>query len=197
MQTLPLFPLNAVLFPGARLPLTIFEPRYLDLVRDCLKCQSGFGMIWIREGREVVTPGQDSMPRLAQVGTLARIVDWDAADGGRLAITIEGDTKFRLLASRQEPNFLVVGDVEWLPAEEPLPMAPSSGELADLLEQLLEHPVLQRLGVEPRRDDAGILGQQLAQYLPIDEADKFDLLSEADPVQRMDQLLQLLEQLSQ
>lgn len=196
METLPLFPLGSVLFPGARVPLTVFEPRYVDLVRDCLREQRGFGAIWIRAGSEVVHPHEDPMPRLAQVGTLAEIVDWDAAVGGRLAVTIQGVSKFRLLATSQRPDFLVIGDIEWLPSEEPLPLLDSGSELATLLEQLLEHPALASLGVVPNRDDAGVLAQQLAQYLPIDEAGKFDLLAEADPVVRLDCLLQLLERLS-
>lgn len=196
MESLPLFPLGSVLFPKARLPLTVFEPRYLDLVGECLKKQRPFGVIWIREGNEVIRPGEDPMPRLAQVGCAAHIVDWDAAEGGRLAITIEGGAKFRLLTTRQQADYLVLGEVEWLPDEERLPLEQDSRELAGLLEQLLEHPSLQRLQVTPATD-AGELGQQLAQYLPIDEADKFDLLAESDPVARLDRLLELLEQLSQ
>lgn len=196
MQTLPLFPLGSVLFPGARLPLTVFEPRYVDLIRDCLKQQRGFGIVWIREGSEVIHPQENPMPRLAQIGTLAEIVDWDAASGGRLAVTVEGRGKFRLLATRQRPDYLVIGDVEWLTDEEPLPLLDSRSELAALLDQLLHHPALRSLGVVPNRTDAGMLAQQLAQYLPIDEAGKFELLAEADPVRRLDGLLQLLERLS-
>ena len=64
---IPVFPLSSVLFPTGRLPLQIFEQRYLDLVRDCLKQDTGFGMVWITEGEEVAQPGTD-LPALGQTG---------------------------------------------------------------------------------------------------------------------------------
>src|SRR5687767_11709920 len=108
---LPLFPLGTVLFPQGRLPLRVFEPRYVDLVRDCLRHTKPFGVVWIREGSEVVGP-TDTMPKLAQIGSLAQIVDWDALPDGRLGMTIEGGGKFRLLSTEQKPNYLIVAEVE-------------------------------------------------------------------------------------
>ena len=196
MNRLPLFPLGAVLFPGGRMSLQVFEPRYLDLVRASLKRDEPFGIVWIREGREVVAPGNDPMPRLAQIGTFARIVNWDALPNNRLGITVEGGGKFRLLSSEQRADYLVVAEVEPLPAEQPLPMPERGRELVELLEQLLAHPAIERLGLEAESADAGRLANQLAQLLPIAEAGKFELLAEADPLLRLDRLLLILEQLS-
>lgn len=192
---LPLFPLGAVLFPGARMPLRVFEPRYLDLVRDSLKQDAPFGIIRIREGNEVVQPGADSMPRLAQIGTFARIVDWDATANGLLSIIVEGEGKFRLLGTEQQSNYLVVADVEPLPAETFLPLPERAQDLLPLMQQLLAHPAIACLQMQPQMDDGGLLANQLAQLLPISEVEKFTLLAESDPLQRLDQLLLKLAEL--
>jgi len=191
---LPLFPLGTVLFPNGRLPLRVFEPRYVDLVRDCLKRDRPFGVVWIREGSEVAAPTQ-AMPRLAQLGTCARIVDWDALDDGQLGLTIEGKEKFRLLSTEQRPNFLIVASVEVLPSEPELPLPERARDMIPLLEQLMRHPLIARLQLQPELEDGGRLANQLAQLLPIPETDKFTLLAEADPLLRLDRLLQQLEQL--
>jgi len=196
MVELPLFPLRAVLFPYGRMPLRIFEPRYVDLVRDCLKNDSEFGVVWIREGGEVVVDSEHAMPKLAQIGCTARIVDWDALANGRLGITIEGGAKFRVLATQQRPNYLVVADVEMLPAEETLAVPAHASDMIELLRQLAEHPLVARLKLEPQNDDAGRLANQIAQLLPIPEDSKFALLAESDPERRLDQLLLILEQLA-
>ncbi len=196
MTELPLFPLRAVLFPHGRMPLRIFEPRYVDLVRDCLKQEREFGVVWIREGDEVVVDSDHAMPRLAQIGCTARIVDWDALPNGRLGITIEGGSKFRVLATQQRPNYLVVADIETLPEEEPIAVPAHAHDMIELLRQLMEHPLVARLNLDPQDDDAGQLTNQLAQLLPIPEASKFALLAESDPQQRLDSLLHILDQVS-
>ena len=115
METIALFPLSSVLMPGARLPLQIFEPRYLDLVSDCMKQDKGFGVILLRAGSELLSKDSErSDARLAALGTYARIVDWDRLPDGKLGITIEGEKKFRLLSSSVEANLLHRGEVEWL-----------------------------------------------------------------------------------
>jgi uncharacterized protein len=196
MNELPLFPLRAVLFPHGRMPLRIFEPRYVDLVRDCLKQGSEFGVVWIREGDEVVADMDNAMPKLAPIGCTARIVDWDALPNGRLGITIEGGTKFRVLTTQQRANYLVVADIEMLPQDEALAVPERANDLAELLRQLIAHPLVARLKLEPQTDDAGRLANQIAQLLPIPEATKFSFLAEADSLRRLDRLLLILEQLS-
>lgn len=192
---LSLFPLGSVLFPHGRMPLRVFEPRYVDLVRNCLRNASPFGVVWIREGSEVVR-GEQTMPRLAQIGSFAHIVDWDALADGRLGLTIEGGAKFRLLSTEQQADFLVVAEVEPLPEEPPLALPERARDLVPLLQQLMEHPAIVRLQLQADAGDGGRVANQLAQLLPIPEADKFALLVETDPLLRLDRLLALLEQLS-
>lgn len=132
-RNFPLFPLSTVLFPDTRLPLQIFEPRYIDLVRDCMRTDQGFGLVAIREGREA---GAAATPW--HVGTLARIVDWDQGANGLLNILVEGSKRFDIVETRVGNGQLVVADVVW---REPLlnsECAHAFGQLKALVENLLE-----------------------------------------------------------
>src|SRR3954470_11255789 len=91
MDGLPLFPLNTVLFPGGRLPLRIFEQRYMDMAKACLKDSSPFCVCLIVDGKEV---GEPATP--ADVGTLARIATWDMPQLGVLQVVAVGSQRFRI-----------------------------------------------------------------------------------------------------
>jgi hypothetical protein len=191
---IPLFPLSSVLLPGGRLSLKIFEQRYLDLVRSCLKQDSGFGLICITEGAEVAQPGV-GQPQLAELGCYARIVDWDSLPNGLLGITVEGGQRFRLAGAREEDNQLVVGDVL---LEEPRPAEPMREDwqsLEEVLTSLEQHPHVQRLGLCVDHRDAWQVGYVLVQLLPVDEQIKYELLAEDNIDDFMEQLEEILDQL--
>jgi Lon protease-like protein len=92
---LPLFPLNTVLFPGGVLPLKVFEARYIDMVRDCMKRDAPFGVVRIKSGKEVGAAAQPD-----SVGCLAHIVEWDMPELGLLMLQTEGGQRFRVLETR-------------------------------------------------------------------------------------------------
>ncbi len=117
MSEIPLFPLSAVLLPYGRMPLRIFERRYLDLVRDCMKSGEPFGVVWIRRGSEVAQRGGES-PDLGAYGTTAHIVDWDQLPNGLLGITVEGGRRFELFdtSTRDDANCCDVAYIQGLPA---------------------------------------------------------------------------------
>ena len=180
---LALFPLNTVLFPGGPLSLRIFEPRYLDMVRRCLKERGGFGVVLILEGAEAGVVG-----RVAHTGTSARIVDFDTLPDGLLGIVCMGERRFRVLRRWQQPDGLNLAQVDWLPDEAPQAVPE---ELAHLAELLLE--VLPRLGgvymhVEARYQDAGWVGNRWAEILPLTSAEKQELLELTDPLARLAQV---------
>lgn len=160
---IPLFPLSAVLFPGGPLNLRIFERRYLDLVRDCARDGSGFGVCLILAGREA---GEPAVP--AAIGTLARITDFCTLPDGLLGITAEGGERFQATTTRVRDNGLVHGDVRFWPDEPVVPVPPEHGLLATILERLLEqvggaHAKADRA----RLDDASWVGFRLAELLPL------------------------------
>jgi Lon protease-like protein len=99
-QWLPLFPLNVVLFPHMPLPLHIFEPRYRQMLADCLEEGHSFGVVAIREGSET----GPSVP--FDVGTLAKIVRIDRLDDGRMNLLVMGASRFQILKTSEERPYL-------------------------------------------------------------------------------------------
>lgn len=181
---IPLFPLSAVLFPGGLLNLRIFEQRYLDLVRDCSRNGSGFGVCLILEGREV---GEPALP--AAVGTLARITDFCVLPDGLLGISAEGGERFQAATTRVRDNGLVHGEVRFWTDEPVIQVPPEHGLLATILERLLD-----QIGGafakadRARLDDASWVGFRLAELLPLEQTEKQHLLQMVDPLQRLARL---------
>jgi len=194
--TLPLFPLGATLFPGARMALQVFEARYLDLVSRCMKHSTGFGVVLIRQGSEVYRKGDETLPQLVQVGCHARIVAWDGLPNNRLGITIEGGERFTPGALSVAPDRLLSAAVTWWEPEPVIEVPASYAELERLLRDLLRHPVVARLGYDGVAGDASRLGCQLAQLLPIREHDKLRLLLLRDPLARLEAIDALLHHLT-
>jgi uncharacterized protein len=186
-EEIPLFPLNTVLFPGGPLPLRIFEPRYVDMVRKCMREGSSFGVLLIRAGAEV-----GAVTSTADVGTSARIVDFNQMQDGLLGITCLGDKRYRVTSRRTQADGLHIGEVEWLaePAEMPLPE--EHRHLADLLNKVL--PELGDLYsfVDRKLEDTAWVAARLAEILPISLIDKQSFLEMDDPRERLERLAPLI-----
>ena len=142
---IPLFPLRTVLFPGGQLPLRIFEPRYLDLVRACLRDSEPFGIVLIRDGDEAKVSEDYELPRLFQLGTEAHIVDFNQLSDGLLGIVARGGRKFRLLESWLADDGLQWGRIERLPEDAKAPVAETYDELVTLLKELAQQPLVAKL----------------------------------------------------
>lgn len=177
----PLFPLSTVLYPGGQLQLRIFEPRYMDLVRECTRTGSAFGVCLILEGHEVGAP---AMP--AAVGTLARITDFNYREDGLLGIAAEGGSRFRALRTRVRSDGLLRGDVEPWPDEAPQEVPVEFALMQTILERLIETMGPQwRHAPRSSYEDAGWLGFRLAELLPLAGEEQQQLLEMTDPLQRL------------
>ena len=185
---IPLFPLGTVLFPGGPLPLRIFETRYIDLVRRCLRDDSGFGVVLIREGVEAGGPALTY-----DVGTYARIVDFSQQPDGLLGIRAVGERRFRILERRRARDGLNVADVEWLPADVPQPLPEEFAELGPALDAILAQVGEPYASLERRLDDAAWVAGRLAEILPIPPGQKQHCLELDDPVERLRFLRPLFE----
>lgn len=187
-ESLPLFPLHTVLVPGAALGLRIFEPRYLDLVRECGRSEHGFGICLIIDGEEA-----GATATAAAFGTEALIEDFGTGDDGLLTLRVRGARRFRAHKVRVRDNGLQVADIEWCDADPIEPVRPEHGLLATLLQTVLD-----RVGGEhakaadARIDDAAWVGWRLAEMLPLEDAQRQQLLQIDDPHERMDHLLSLM-----
>jgi uncharacterized protein len=131
---IPLFPLNTVLFPGGPLPLRIFETRYVDMVRYCMREQSPFGVVLIRAGSEV---GRDAAGDTSPIGTTARIMDFNPLPDGLLGITCQGERKFKVSKHWQQEDGLHAADVELLDPEEAVDLPFEYEHLGELLRKVL------------------------------------------------------------
>lgn len=180
MREIPLFPLNTVLFPGGPLPLRIFETRYLDMVRRCLREDGDFGVVLIRHGAEAGGPA-----RFCDVGTAARIVDFDRLDDGLLGIACVGVGRFRVIESWRAEDGLNVARVEDLSSGPPAPLPAEHAHLADVLRRVL--PELGEAYAHVARDfgDAAWVGHRLAELLPLELPARQALLEMDDPLERL------------
>lgn len=183
----PLFPLHTVLFPGGPLPLQIFESRYLDMVSECLRNDRGFGVCLIREGDEA-----GAAATTVELGTLARIFDWNSLENGLLGITARGGQRFRLTGTEVQPNQLVVARATLLDNEPPAPLPPTQTPLAALLGELLTQfePLYEARTAQ--YDDATWVGYRLAELLPVPLTRKQYFLEMEDPLLRLRELEEIL-----
>jgi uncharacterized protein len=186
-SVIALFPLHTVLFPGGPLPLRIFETRYTDMVRRCMREQQPFGVVLIQDGDEA-----GEVATTATVGCTARIADFHTLQDGLLGISCLGERKFRVQRVWRAADGLNMGEVVWLPAEPELPLSASHTRLVATLrralDELHEHYEL----VETKFDDAAWVGSRLAELIPIGLGDKQALLELQDPIERLDALLSVV-----
>ncbi|MBU2098968.1 MAG: LON peptidase substrate-binding domain-containing protein [Gammaproteobacteria bacterium] len=191
---IPLFPLRSVLFPGGRLPLQIFEQRYIDLVSHCMKTDSGFGVCLVTKGDEVVKPG--SQQQVSRTGMYARIVDWDQLPNGLLGITVEGQRKFNVMDCWPREDKLLMGSVQWSTedflGQGALPLSPEQDGLVDLLRDLMAHPLIESLGLTMDYQDQRQLGWRLSELLPVPVHQKQKLLEINDTAERLREIENLV-----
>ena len=188
MLTIPLFPLNTVLFPDGILPLRIFEPRYLDMVSECMRSNSGFGVCLICEDPEF-----GGVADCYEIGTLACIIDWDNRDDGLLGITAQGIERFRILTKHVRSNQLLEGNVEFIDEDDPEEIPVEYQLMADLLRKIVEKFELPYQSEHEKFMDAGWVGCRLSEILPIEPDVRQLLLEMNDPILRLKKLQSALE----
>jgi Lon protease-like protein len=168
-RPLPIFALGTVLFPQGVLPLRVFETRYVDMVRGCLREERCFGVCLITAGNEVGEPAEHEA-----IGCFARIRAWDMEQPGVLQIWAHGEGRFRVLERETRPDGLVVAEVDPIPddLDEPLPDEFDDCRrllhriVADIVER--EADPLRRLVAEPYRFDSLVwVSNRLAEFLPL------------------------------
>src|SRR5215510_13855702 len=179
-SVLALFPLHTVLFPGGPLPLRIFETRYTDMVRRCMREQQPFGVVLIQEGDEAGV-----VATTATVGCSARIADFYTLQDGLLGISCVGERKFSVQRLWRAADGLNMAEVTWLAAEPVLALPPDHARLADTLSRAVEELEPQYQHVERNFDDASWVGSRLTELLPIELNDKQMLLELDDPITRL------------
>ena len=187
---LPLFALHTVLVPGAALGIRVFEPRYLDLVREVGRSGGGFGVCMIVEGSEA---GAAATP--AAWGTEALIEAFDQGPDGVLALQVRGARRFQVQRTRVRDNGLVMADIDWVVEDESPRLRPEHALLGELLVRILEQTDADLNAIaKPRLQQATWIGWRLAELLPLVNEQRQGLLQERDPHARLQWILDFVSE---
>jgi Lon protease-like protein len=197
---LPLFPLNAVLFPDGVLPLKVFEARYIDMVRDCMKNETPFGVVLIKSGSEV---GEAAEPEA--VGSLAHIMHWDMENLGVLWLRTRGGERFRILQTRVLPDRRLEGMINMLSNDVAAPVSDMHLRCAKTLKIVIDdinaksqteqgHAFNSPFASPIKLDDAGWVANRWCEILPIPLKARQKLLELDDAQSRLSIVYRYLQQ---
>ena len=184
---LPLFPLQTVLFPGGRLPLRIFEQRYLGMAKACLRDGTAFGVCLIREGREV---GEPALPE--DIGCTARLVEWDMPQLGLLQVVARGERRFRILGRSVQPDGLALAEIELLDEARDAPIDAQGDLCARVLRRIVDAAPPGLVEAPARFDSADWVSARHAELLPLSLASKQRLLEMDAAHDRLEVLRRLI-----
>lgn len=187
-DTLPLFPLNTLVFPGGRLPLRVFEQRYLDMVKQAIADNSPFGICAIRDGAEVGAP---AVPYT--IGTRVLITDWDMPQTGILHIDTQAQERFVIRSIHTESNGLLIGTVEPVSVETATAIPDDLLLAAEILRQIVNEYGDAHFPAPHDFDDAVWVGYRLSEVLPLKLSTKQNLLEMNDSVERLRILSEILK----
>ncbi|AOY88722.1 peptidase S16 [Marinobacter salinus] len=170
--------------------MQLFEPRYIDMLKQCFKEDRGFVVVLLRDGSETGPANA-----FYNIGTYVRIIDFQQLENGLLGITVEGAAKVSVIHSWQQEDGLNLGDLEVLMDEASREVPERFIELPSVLRALFRHPVIRDLDMNVDYEDARQVGWRLAELLPLDKQEKQRLVELQDPLERLSRLQELLEAL--
>ena len=194
-NTVPLFPLKTVLFPGGLLPLKVFEQRYIEMTKSCLKDDKPFGVCLLTQGEEVFGAGPArTATEFAPIGTLARITNWDMPQLGILHLRTEGASRFQVQSHETGDDGLVIGQVTAIAQEPTLALPEAYSSLSRLLELLINRVGRDAFPAQLALGDASWVGYRLAELLPLPLSIKQSMLEINDCEIRLQALSKFLKQ---
>ena len=160
-----------------------------------MKTATGFGVVLIRSGSEVRASREESGPDIFHTGTEAQIEDFNALAAGGLGIVTRGQRKLRVRSSRLQADGLLIGQVEFLPEEPQAAVDERFDSLVEILQELIKHPMIEKMDLAFDFTDARSVGWRLAELLPIEPEIKQSLLQMQLPRERLVELLRIVEKL--
>jgi uncharacterized protein len=189
LPDLPLFPLGTVVFPGALLPLQIFELRYLQMVGECERQALPFGVVTLRQGSEVHRPGQTEA--FETLGTLMRIDRLERPQPGLLHIWCRALGRFEALQAEQRSDGLWRARARPLPPEPAIPVPEHlhylSAQMKIALHRLASEPLVLEPWPQPwRPQDCAWLSHRWGELLPLPPAMKYRLFALHEPLLRLE-----------
>lgn len=193
---LPIFPLSQPLFPGCRLPLRIFEPRYLRMVSEASKQGTGFVITLLKSGSEVDArqpTAQTQTVAFHDIGCWCQIIDFETLNDGMLGITVAGESEVQIGPAEQAADGLWLAGVQPL-SRQPLAEDEAIEDLRSILLELRNHPLLDNLLPHSEGMSGSEVLNNLCCWLPFSEHKKQTLLSVMDYPQRLVQLRKWLQE---
>ncbi len=178
-----------MIFPGGALPLRLFEPRYLDMVKDCMRNEHGFGIVLIKNGEEA---GQAA--EVYKTGTECRIADWETLPDGLLGITAYGESKIYIESTHIQTDQLLVGQIQRLEANSEIDLPEEFESMRILLQKVITQVGKPYTTLPAGYDYAGWVGARLTELLPLQSAIKQRLLEIDDHVVRLHHLKEAMQE---
>ena len=207
LNSLPLFPLGTVLFPGGLLPLQIFEVRYLDMIGKCHKAGAPFGIISLTEGSEVRRP-KDSGPSgdgfaneaFGSVGTLASITEFSVPQPGLMMIRCVGTQRFEISSREKLKHGLWIANVTRLDHDQTVPIPDDLQRTANALGKLIKSLQERRVPEDQmpllapyQLDDCGWVANRWCELLPMPLELKQRLMELDNPLLRLELVSDILD----
>jgi len=196
--TMPLFPLGTTLYPDGVIDLKIFEVRYLDMIKSCVKDKAPFGIVTLDQGAEVRTPTEKIS--FARVGTLANITHFDAVQPSLFVIQCSGSQRFTIRGCERRKNGLWVADVEVMEDDPFIPIPKELQVAADTLKKVIDSMKMQGVSEDQMPftqphvlDDCGWVANRWCELLPLSAGQKEHLLGLSNPRLRLDLVFDFLE----
>ena len=192
-KELPLFPLTVNVLPGGYHPLQIFEPRYLDMVKECMSNEIGFCVVLLRGQQEIKST---NLPDHSPIGTYVEIIDFNQLENGLLGITVKGQYRIKILARRVQEDGLVIGDsIEHPEEDESVSLEPKYKEIWKILREISDHEEIKKLNLNIDFDNSSSVAYNLASLLPITPPERQNILEFQSNTDRFDHLQKIVKQL--
>ena len=192
-KELPLFPLTVNVLPGGYLPLQIFEPRYLDMVKECMSNEIGFCVVLLRGQQEMKST---NLPDHSPIGTYVEIIDFNQLENGLLGITVQGKYRIKIIDRRVQEDGLVIGDsIEHPEEDESVSLEPKYKEIWKILREISDHEEIKKLNLNIDFDNSSSVAYNLASLLPITPPERQNILEFQSNTDRFDHLQRIVKQL--
>ena len=186
-----LFPLSINVLPGAYLPLQIFEPRYIDMVKDCLGKEKGFCVVLMKEEKEIPALKAQHLA----TGTYVEVVDFNQLENGLLGITVQGKYRAQILDRREQEDGLLLGNIVQSKEAEDICREEDYENIWRVLREISEHPEIKKLELEIDFSSSSSVAYNLASLLPISPLDKQLILESSSNKTRLESLQEILKKL--
>jgi Lon protease-like protein len=191
LKSLPIFPLGIVVLPGNIQSLQIFEPRYIEMVKECMKTNSGFVIVLQKDA-------MDEQLSISDQGTYVEIIDFNTLPNGLLGITVKGMHRTKIKTMEQSQSGLNIGKVENIqdPEVDDQALLAKYPDLLQILSQLKQHPQIRSMPLEINLDSADSVSYHLAGLIPLAPKDKQKILEAFDAGQRLNFLSKYFDQIA-